>query len=277
MSKIKFNEGGQPFYLDDFELLQDNQDKILKTMVKCLCNGKNVLIDGGELTYTEPTNDEEKICVSGGKAFINGEIVEWEDLEMVVPSSVQNLYLHVEKEDEDLRDFENGTQQKCREKYKVTLRTNRDNAWGYIDIFDPVTFIEQLKSVLDLNKTSNVSWTPVKTHEANGTTSKFEIAHITTAGLVQIKCRIELLNSNWGQNENRTIFYWSDEPLGQSLVGKYSPAIFIGDDGKIYSDIIEWSYVDSNQDRHIRLLDSSGSPVTHDPNGTLEGIFYIKI
>ena len=268
MNKIKFNEGGQPFFLDDFELLQDNQDEILNTMVECLCGGGNVIIRGGECTA-----DNEKIYVKSGKAFVNGEIVEWDDLSVDIANVVNDLYLCVKKNDGDKRVFENGTQQYCRENHSVTLSTTKNDAWGYIDVLNPDRFTDKVKSVLGVGSTSPTSWTRVQPHESN--TNDVALWFMQSANLVQIKLKIELKLQTWGENDDRTIFYWSMEPLKDSLKGKFSPVILKGNDGCVYSDIIEWNYIDGDGYSHIRLLSNTGEPVTHLPAGSLEGIFYI--
>ena len=79
MNRIKFNEGGQPVFLDDFKLLQDNQQCFSEELIRALCGDTDVIISGATLDYRdiEGRDDAITVIVKEGKAFIGGEFVEW--------------------------------------------------------------------------------------------------------------------------------------------------------------------------------------------------------
>lgn len=271
MNKIRFNEGGQPVYLDDLQLLQENQVETVETLLGCLCNGQSVLLTGGGITDVTETEGGYDVKVSAGKAFVNGDIVEWEDLDVEV-GSMDSLFLCMNKTEEDLRDFENGAQHYCREKTAVVLSTTKDGATGYIDLYNPKTFANVLKGVLGLGGAA--SWDYVSLPEEYIYAGfSFSLRFLMSGDYLQIKLKMSSTESSWGSNGNRVLFYWYDTVLAYSLKGKYSPVIFVGNDGKVYSDIIEWC-TDTNE---CRLLDSDGNAVAHIPSGKLEGFFNIYL
>lgn len=272
MNKILFNEGGQPVYLDDFQLLQDNQEKTLRILLEALCKGEDVLVSGGEVTDVSESAPYT-VKVSGGKAFINGDIVEWDDLEIEVENEddLFNLYLCVKTSKDDKREFESGTEYYCRKKDVVELSTTKEGAMGYIDIYYPDTFVKRLKETLNLN--SVTLWDTVSLPDSYVYVSNFNLRFLLGNGTVQIKLKLSSTETSWGSNNKRVLFYWYDQQLGYTLKGKYSQVVFVGNNGAIYSDIIEWC----NDSNECCLLNYLGGAVDHLPTGKIEGIFTILL
>lgn len=44
MNRLKFNEGGQPVYLDDLKLLQDNDEGAMSSLMEALGGGKTAFL-----------------------------------------------------------------------------------------------------------------------------------------------------------------------------------------------------------------------------------------
>ena len=272
MNRILFNEGGQPMYLDDFELLQKRQEVALSTLLKCLCEGVSVLIAGGEVEDVQETETGYRVNVNAGKALINGDIVEWADMDSEIAGSVEELYLCVNKTKGVPREFENGATHYCREEDVVTVSTTNEGAAGYIDLLNPNRFAEVLKNVLGLNNYR--PWETVeisKDYIHNGfiVSIKYDVGR----DYLLVKLMVSSNETSWGENVERCLFYWSNALLGQSLKGKYSPVVFKGNDGGVYSDIIEWC----NDDNECRLLGYDGEAVKHGPAGKIEGVFNIYL
>ncbi len=267
MNKIKFSSGGQPLFLEDVKLLQDNQEKMLETLLYALCEDNNVLLSGGEIEL-----EGDDYVIRGGKAFIGGDIVEWDTLNLGGEEQLNDdIFLCVRELEEDEREFGDGFMRKCRINRNVYLNNTTEGSIGYINMLNPYRFDTVLKGVLGFSS-SSLSWYKEEIHEEliyNGF-DDIEILHVPTTGGVQIKLNMSSKNAAWGDNVKGVICSWPGE-LATRLKGKYTPVIFVGGDGKVYSDIIEWA----RDGTELCLLDAGGGEVKHSPYGEIKGQFTI--
>ena len=265
MNKIKFSSGGQPLFLEDVKLLQDNQEEIIKSLLYALCEEHDVLLQGGEFAEADGG-----YIITGGKAFIGGDIVVWEDLPIDESLFEDDWYLCVKEVEEDEREFGDGFMRKCRINKTAYLSNTTEGAVGYIDVINPHSFDKVLKGVLGLSS-SSLSWYEAEIRDDliyNG--FDIEVLHIPTTGGTQVKLNMSSKNAAWGERVKGVICSWPGE-LASRLKGKYTPVIFVGGDGKVYSDIIEWA----RDGTELCLLDAGGGEVKHSPHGEIKGQFTI--
>lgn len=266
MNKIKFSSGGQPLFLEDVKLLQDNQEEIIRSLLYALCKEHNVLLQGGEFAEVDGGN-----IITGGKAFIGGDIVVWEDLPIDESLFEGDLYLCVKEVEEDEREFGDGFNRNCRVNKVVYLSNTTSGAVGYINLWNTKDFAEVLDGVLG-HSSSPVSWYKAQINEEliyNG--YNIEIYYLPISDTVQLKLKMSSENAAWGNNVKGVICSWPGEQIAQQLQGKYSPVIFVGGDGHVYSDIIEWS----RDGTELCLLNADGGEVKHTPYGYIEQQFII--
>lgn len=265
MNKIKFNSGGQPLFLEDVKLLQDNQEEIIKSLLYALCKEHNVLLQGGEFDEVDGG-----YIITGGKAFIGGDIVVWEDLPIDESLLEDDWYLCVKEVEEDEREFGDGFNRNCRVNKVVYLSNTTSGAVGYIDLWDTKDFAEVLDGVLG-HSSSPIAWHEVHIDDQliyNG--FNIELYSIPILNGTQAKLRMSSENADWKNGIKGLICSYPGELFALHTEGKFSPVIFIGGDGKVYSDIIEWS-----RDGTLYLLDANGGEVRHSPYGKIEGQFTI--
>ncbi len=112
MNRLKFNEGGQPVYLDDLETLQANAMADTAALAKALAQDTAAFLlrplrtaqkEAGAAAYT----------VKGGSAMINGEMVSWDDTEVSLGEATDPVYLCVKRTESDSRTFEDGQSRAC--------------------------------------------------------------------------------------------------------------------------------------------------------------------
>lgn len=265
MNKIKFNSGGQPLFLEDVKLLQDNQEEAISSLLYALCKGNNVLLQGGEIDVVD-----DAYIVTGGKAFIGGDIVTWEDFELEESQLDGELYLCIREIEEDEREFGDGFHRNCRVNRVVYLSDTKTGAAGYIDLWRSNDFKTALRGVMGYSD-SPISWYEQEIHKEliyNG--FNVEFYHLPVSGGIQIQLKISSENAAWSNNVKGMICTYPST-LAEQLEGKFSPAIFTGGDGKVYSDIIEWG----REGKHLCLLNADGGEVKHTPYGKIESQFVI--
>lgn len=114
MNRLKFSEGGQPIYLEDLQLLQDNEKSSAGQVLSALCCGRStMLFEKPTYQYTENEAGDFVIKVSQGTAFINGDFVSWRDAVIVGPQSEDDLWLCVREIPGDKRTFDDGQLRSC--------------------------------------------------------------------------------------------------------------------------------------------------------------------
>lgn len=113
MNRLKINEGGQPVYLEDLQLLQDNGISSINLLLSALGRGRStMLFEKPTYQYTENEAGDFIIKVNQGTAFINGDFVSWRDA-VVEPQSEDDLWLCVREIPGDKRIFDDGQQRNC--------------------------------------------------------------------------------------------------------------------------------------------------------------------
>lgn len=114
MNRLKINEGGQPVYLEDLQLLQDNEIQSIGLLLSAFGRGRStMLLEQPTYQHTENDAGDFVIKVSKGTAFINGDFVSWDDTVVVEPQSEDYLWLCVREIPGDKRTFDDGQSRSC--------------------------------------------------------------------------------------------------------------------------------------------------------------------
>lgn len=163
MNKLKFNEGGQPVYLDDLRLLQENDAKTLQTLVTALGNGTSAfLLSKTEAADVEADESGTTFTLKGGTLVVDGEFLEWEDTSLKISDWNDPIYLCVKETETDVRTFEDGQERACSTAKSVTVTTDNTGATESYNIYELKTLGELLKSVIGYTeyawKSVNVTW-----------------------------------------------------------------------------------------------------------------------
>lgn len=163
MNRLKFNEGGQPVYLDDLRLLQSNDATTLATLVSALGNGtKAFLLTSPEVTRVNVSDSVTNFSLKSGTLVVDGEFLEWPDTDMEISDWNTPIYLCVKESESDIRTFEDGQERACSTTKSVTVTTDATGATESYNIYDLKTLGELLQSVIGYTeyawKSVNVTW-----------------------------------------------------------------------------------------------------------------------
>jgi len=165
MNRLKFNEGGQPVYLDDLRLLQENGMAAVKTLLAALGDNVSVFwLVPPEFTKISLDDDTGyTIKIKGGSVAVDGEILEWDDTQVTVSDLSTPIWLCVKEADTDTRTFEDGQDRACATAKTVTFTTDNTGAEESYNIYEIKSMGELLKGVIGYTEyawknVTNITW-----------------------------------------------------------------------------------------------------------------------
>lgn len=120
MKKMKFNEGGQPVFLDDLKVLQELCLDQLAAIVRSFCNDEAVLMS---------TLVKKQTVVSANAVFVDGVWVS-------VPAAdvmSENAYVSIWKVADNMRSLQSGSSSACSYRYYAQWTASADSSatWSF--------------------------------------------------------------------------------------------------------------------------------------------------
>lgn len=170
MNRLKFSEGGQPVYLDDLRLLQDNDVSAMKFLLQALGNGqKTFLLQPLKVEGLKPDESGTKteFIVKAGTAVVDGEFMAWNDTSFQIGDWNTPIYLCIRTTNTDNRLFEDGQERNCRTSKEAYLSLDKDGATEYYPIYDLPVLFDVIKDVVGYKEPV---WRQIKVHFFNGYT-----------------------------------------------------------------------------------------------------------
>lgn len=135
MNKIKFNQGGQPIYLDDLQLLQDNTTQNLQYLLTALVGKNQEPYLLYPYTFTgEVISEEEYIAeltIHANAIVIGGEIIPFPEktfLNTEIDPENGEFYIIIQRQDTNTQTHEDGQDKPTRTTATATLTTQPDGA-----------------------------------------------------------------------------------------------------------------------------------------------------
>ena len=147
MNKILFSEGGQPVYLDDLQLLQQNMTDIFNLASAALGAGK---VSGYVLGTRSITDDVHWAC-SAHKIVVDGTVYDVPETKFDAPKADKALYYVLSSTAVDRRVFENGQTAACQTAHTAVVTDDVNNVASYIGLEKGVPMVDMVKSALGLN------------------------------------------------------------------------------------------------------------------------------
>lgn len=217
MNKLLGMEGGQPLYTDDLLFMQQNAMDAMRGIVSSIGMGQiNVVLSGCEITVGSVVSGRHEVKWTEGFLSINGEIYPVKAGTVNVQQGYGALYWVVKREVYELRDFENGAQNKVYERSEAVVSASYSAGETHVDVtgmydfkdsFDKyVTKYTSKDIVHSVNNPDKISVSCVL-HENN---SGFSICEVNVA----VKMRTEM--------PNNALFSYVATPI----FGATSPVIF---------------------------------------------------
>ena len=159
MNRLKFNEGGQPVYLDDLETLQANSMADVATMAKALAtDNETFLLRPLQMEHKGDDSVAGTIIytVKAGSAMIKGEIVSWEETEVSLSLATDPGYLCIKRTESDSRTFEDGQTRACATSVEAWIATSVSGVQEYYNMWDLPNLVTLLRTQLSI--TDEPAW-----------------------------------------------------------------------------------------------------------------------
>ncbi len=194
MKEVIFSEGGMPLVLDDLALMQGNSKGLFHLIIEGLVGKGNDVFTFSLpdiRTFYDKENTRYVAHVKAGEAYIKGNVVSWQDTQLIVEDSKKSIYIVVREELSDERIFEDGQSHASRKEYKVSLSTSVGGENTY-DLTNMPTF-----SDLVIEKQKTGDWEDYK-REANfdaGYSGFFGLRTIN--GVIHIKLDLTSKDTQW--------------------------------------------------------------------------------
>lgn len=135
MNKIKFNQGGQPIYLDDLQLLQDNTTQNLQYLLTALVGKNQEPYLLYPYTFTWHLISEEQgtsqLTIHANAIVISGEIIPFPEktfLNTEIDPESGEIYIIIQRQDTNTQTHEDGQDKPTRTTATATLTTQPDGA-----------------------------------------------------------------------------------------------------------------------------------------------------
>ena len=209
MNKLIFNTGGQPVYLDDLKLLQDNAGDALKLLVRGVCGGvKAFMVEKPPMELQGDSGTIYKI--GAGTLVVDGEPMDWEETVIEPTLPEQKIYLCVKRTETGRRVFEDGQSRNCRSSDTVTVSLSHDGADEYYTYQELPTFSEVVKDYL---ATTEKTWTKVDVsffNDYSGTVAYKELDDC-------YRVKIDIKSTNRKETSGSPDLFWSDIPFLQAF------------------------------------------------------------
>lgn len=196
MNRLKFNEGGQPVYLDDLELLQENERTMLRALVGSLTGWTNkvMLLDDPIPLLSDPLFsigfEPELHEIPSGLAWIQEDFVTFTGLKLSETTTwsklKDHLYLVVGRRETDSRLCEDGQNRNCRTEITARLALDPEGAVETYKVSDLPTVRDAVK----LNIVgAEPKWEEVSVKWANGYSGRVERKKIKDGYRIHIRAQ----------------------------------------------------------------------------------------
>ena len=223
MNKLLFHEGGQPIVLDDIKMLQDNPQNQFQALLNVLTGGESTF-----LMYPLKTNlvsaEPGRSVFTTAKNWLveNGVIYPLPETTLTVATWYESLYIGIRRANTDVRVFEDGQENACREVGEAYLTLEKTE--GVYDIAQLKSFFELL-SPLVVERSSQVAYQNIPVTFLNGYTG--EVKFIETGGCYRVRLYATSSRESWESDKLGQIFQFNkDTPIW--LNGCVSPRFMLG-------------------------------------------------
>ena len=231
MNRLVFNEGGQPIFLDDIKLLQDNDAGFNRQFLNAI-SGKSSAFLFQPLDMKPLSVDQEKLTttakVYAGSIVVAGEIIDFPESTVTVKTWSDPLYVCIKETENEEREFEDGQTRPCRKSVQAYISTSKDGAKVAYNVLELPTLTELLRRNLGLAGVD--SWKNIPVTFFNGYTG--QVQYQKQGGSTRIKVKISSMKGEWDAMPGKGILFEVDPQVGSFLNRKWSGTFGTGgDDG----------------------------------------------
>ena len=209
MNRLKFSEGGQPVYLDDFKLLQDNSKDVTEKILAAICQGSRTMLLQ-KLTYRNVTaGGKQAIDVAGGCVFLeDDDFVEWPETVLAGAQSIDDVWLCVRDVENCMRLFDDGQPRACYMRREGYLTTEPDGAATAVKLV-------QLRCINDLVRGligyEEPQWQDIDVNFNNGYAGKVQYKELDDC----YRVRIDLKSDDYTPIESDPVLFYTEKDFMQ--------------------------------------------------------------
>lgn len=231
MNRLVFNEGGQPIFLDDIKLLQENDAGFNRQFLNAI-SGKSSAFLFQPLDMKPLSVDQEKLTttakVYAGSIVVAGEIIDFPESTVTVKTWSDPLYVCIKETENEEREFEDGQTRPCRKSVQAYISTSKDGAKVAYNVLELPTLTELLRRNLGLGGVD--TWKNIPVTFFNGYTG--QVQYQKQGGSTRIKVKISSMKGEWDAMPGKGILFEVDPQVGSFLNRKWSGTFGTGgDDG----------------------------------------------
>ena len=231
MNRLLFNEGGQPIFLDDIKLLQDNDAGFNRQFLNAI-SGKSSAFLLQHLDMKPLSVDQEKLTttakVYAGSIVVASEIIDFPESTVTVKTWSDPLYVCIKETENEEREFEDGQTRPCRKSVQAYISTSKDGAKVAYNVLELPTLTELLRRNLGLGGVD--TWKNIPVTFFNGYTG--QVQYQKQGGSTRIKVKISSMKGEWDAMPGKGILFEVDPQVGSFLNRKWSGTFGTGgDDG----------------------------------------------
>ena len=199
MNKLRFNEGGQPMFLNDLELLQNNMIEVWDTILKLLADGEEVFVlDDYPYEVDQTVAGQKTMTFPAGILVVRGELYAYDGASLTTTDIDAKPYICLQNTTDDVRLFEDGQERPCRTIGRAYLSydtTGVEEYYYFTDLVWKKTLPLLLKKKLELN---DIPWVDIPVTFYNGFTGQVQRREIK--GETYIRINIKSNNETWATN-----------------------------------------------------------------------------
>ena len=129
MNRLLFNEGGQPIFLDDIKLLQDNDASFNRQFLNAVTGGSPIFLIKrleSKLISVDPSKLTTTAKIFANSVVLSGEIIDFPETTVTVRTWNDPVYVCVTETENEGREFEDGQERACRLSRQAYISTNKD-------------------------------------------------------------------------------------------------------------------------------------------------------
>ena len=200
MKKLKFNEGGQPIYLDDLATMQSSLSEALCGLVTALLTSDWSVRNITTAFLSDPTKTVNSAYVSGW-VYYDGDLLQYTN-GLTYASPAPTGYLNIYSAEGDVRTMADGTTRTCSVTKYATVDSAADaNALASME-WRSVPIMTEL--------VSDVQWKSDYITLQNGYTGVCRWAHNSLAADVRILASLSSENTTWADSAHMVVRFSAD-------------------------------------------------------------------
>ena len=227
MNRLIFNEGGQPVFLDDLKLLQDNDTGFNHRLLEAITGSRQAFLL--EQIEGKPVSvDQEKMTttfdIAGGAIVVDGEFLDFPQTRITVNSWHDPLYICIKETPLEEREHQDGQVRACMLSRQAYLSADKTGAKVAYEAMTLPTLKKLVCQFVGINRNEPI-WQSIPVTFFNGYSGAVQFQK--RGDSTRVKVRIESQKGEWNQSG---LLFEMDPVIGAFLDRRWSGIFGTGGD-----------------------------------------------